>query len=314
MNSVSSPAPAMAAEPRKMALRLLVGSLLALYALGWLVEGVWNRHGLGSDVPMVLSDVLGGWLMSLALAGGIILLRRRLAKPQSWRKTAWEFGGGLAAVVVVVLAGYVSSDLVHDNLRVVVAGQVYRSGQMDAAELAGCIKTYGIKSVVNLRGKNPAASWYRIEIATSKECKVAHYDWGFSSGDELSVKRMRGLVALLRRAPKPVLIHCEGGADRSGLASALYCLAVEDEKPSAADRQLSFWNGHVPLVRPKVIAMDDSFWRYVTSQLAGVRASKMTVKSQRVPPPRSGGQAGALQPRDHLRAPLRCPRLKRRAV
>jgi protein tyrosine/serine phosphatase len=263
--------PSTTAEGRKTWLPVWLGAFLALYAFGWLVEAAWNRHGLSYDVSVLLSGVLGVWLLSLAWVGGMILLRRRLARPRSWFKAAWKFGGGLAVGALAVLAGYVSSDLAHDNLRVVVAGQVYRSGQMDADELARCIQAYGIRSIVNLRGKNPAASWYQTEIATSKEYKVVHCDWAFSSGGELSVKRMRNLVALLRRAPKPVLIHCAGGADRSGLACALYCLAVEGEKPSAADRQLSFWNGHVPLVRPKVIAMDDSFWRYATNRLAGAR-------------------------------------------
>jgi protein tyrosine/serine phosphatase len=34
------------------------------------------------------------------------------------------------------------------------------------------------------------------------------------------------LVAVLCQAPKPILIHCEGGADRSGLASEIYLSQV----------------------------------------------------------------------------------------
>jgi protein tyrosine/serine phosphatase len=73
-------------------------------------------------------------------------------------------------------------------------------------------------------------------------------------------------VTLLQQAPKPILIHCLGGADRSGLVSALYRFAIEGQKPDAADKELSIWYGHVPLIRPKVTAMDDSFWRYVSNR------------------------------------------------
>lgn len=88
------------------------------------------------------------------------------------------------------------------------------------------------------------------------------------SGDELTLAQMDDLVALLRRAPKPVLIHCLGGADRSGLAAALYGYAIEGEKPAEANRQLPLWYGHVPLIRPKVTARNDSFRRYVSNRVA----------------------------------------------
>jgi len=40
---------------------------------------------------------------------------------------------------------------------------------------------------------------------------------------------------------------------------------VEGRKPEEASEELSIWYGHVPLLRPGVMAMDHSFWRYVNS-------------------------------------------------
>ena len=78
---------------------------------------------------------------------------------------------------------------------------------------------------------------------------------------------MDELIGLLRSLPKPLLIHCQGGADRTGLASALYCYAVEKQKPQIADRQLTIWDGHMPLYWLKEQAMDNSFWRYVSNNV-----------------------------------------------
>lgn len=161
------------------------------------------------------------------------------------------------------LLAYVACTLCDANFHVVVAGQAYRSGQMSAAQFTHVIETYGIKSILNLRGENPTTAWHKAEIQTAAKWHVAHYDFGFGSGDELTFAKMNCLVTLMRHAPRPILIHCLGGADRSGLAASLYCYAIADEKPEVAHNQLSFWDGHVPLVRPKVTAMDDSFWRYV---------------------------------------------------
>jgi protein tyrosine/serine phosphatase len=178
-------------------------------------------------------------------------------------------GIGLALLLVVVsLSSYALYTIEQNNLHTVAPGQVYRSAQMNGDDLTRCVNKYGIKSILNLRGENPTTSWHQTEIATSAKLNVVHYDRSLGSGEQLTFEQMDDLVTLLRQSPKPILIHCYGGADRSGLVSALYCFAIEGEKPEEADRQLSVWYGHVPLIRPKVTAMDDSFWRYVSGHAA----------------------------------------------
>ncbi len=182
-------------------------------------------------------------------------------------------GGGLLALALA-LGGYACYALATDNFHTVVPGQVYRSGQMDAGDFSHYIQRYGIKSILNLRGENSATSWHQAEIATAEKLNVVHYDRSLGSGTPLTLEQMDDLVALLRQAPKPVLIHCNGGADRSGLVSALYCFAIDGEKPEQADKQLTIWYGHVPLIRPKVIAMDNSFWCYVTNHIVSAGPDK----------------------------------------
>lgn len=187
----------------------------------------------------------------------------------------------ICAATIAVYSAYVVGTA---NFHVVLNGSVYRSGQMDARHLASAIEKHGIKSILNLRGENSTADWYLAEMKRAASLNVVHHDRKLSSGREVTLEEMDELVALLRGMPKPLLIHCEGGADRSGLTSALYLFAVEKQKPEEAVGELSIWYGHVPLIRPKVLAMDRSFWRYVINHPPQVELNQSSAFSKAEPP------------------------------
>lgn len=65
-------------------------------------------------------------------------------------------------------------------------------------------------------------------------------------------------MALLDSLPKPVLIHCMGGADRTGLAAALY-LASLGQGEAKAEAQISFRSGHALLPVSAAWPMDQSW-------------------------------------------------------
>lgn len=162
------------------------------------------------------------------------------------------FGGG---------AGWVAWS---GNFHSVYDHQVYRSAQLSDDQLRAKIQRYGIRSVLNLRGRKPGESWYRDETAITRELNVVHADYKLSARKELNAKQMAELVSLMEKLPKPLLVHCEGGADRSGLASALYLYAVQHYPAEKAADQLSVRFGHVPyLFWADVEAMDKSFQKYV---------------------------------------------------
>jgi protein tyrosine phosphatase (PTP) superfamily phosphohydrolase (DUF442 family) len=52
------------------------------------------------------------------------------------------------------------------------------------------------------------------------------------------------LIALLREMPKPMLVHCKSGADRTGLAVTLYLHVVKGLPLSKARRALSWKYAH----------------------------------------------------------------------
>ena len=70
-------------------------------------------------------------------------------------------------ILTVALSIYVVATIYRANFHVVVNGEAYRSGQMNAGELTHTIQKYGIKSVLNLRGENLATKWHQTEIATA---------------------------------------------------------------------------------------------------------------------------------------------------
>lgn len=164
-----------------------------------------------------------------------------------------------AAAAVVGIGGYQAANYFTGNFHTVVANELYRSGQISAANLDGYVKTYGIKTIVNLRGDQTGRHWYDAEVAEAKKLGIDHVDFQMSSKRILAQTEAAHLVTLLERAKKPVLIHCRGGSDRSGLASALYLAAVSKAGESAAEGQLSLRYGYVWLSFRPAYAMYQSF-------------------------------------------------------
>jgi len=166
---------------------------------------------------------------------------------------------GLPAGLGIYLAGL----QLTGNIHTVEPGALYRSAQLGEGALADVIDDYHIKSVINLRGAVPQASWYRSEIAVSTARGVVHYDLPLSANSLVDPATMARISALLRSAPKPVLIHCQSGADRSGLVAALYEYAIAARPLEDAQEQLSLLYGHFPYLWSHTGAMDKSFETFV---------------------------------------------------
>ena len=184
---------------------------------------------------------------------------------------------GISLLLVVTLGGFLIFTAATHNLHTVSDGKVYRAAQMDGAALNRVISEKGIKTIINLRGSGGDQDWYRAETNAAAQGGAEHYDFSLSASKEVDDRMMEQIVATLERAPKPVLIHCKNGADRSGLVGALYLYCLEGKPADAADKQLTMLYGHVPyLFWRDTIAMDRSFWRYVSNhvQTPGLKAPK----------------------------------------
>lgn len=64
-------------------------------------------------------------------------------------------------------------------------------------------------------------------------------------------KNLLTLLELYKSATRPILIHCNGGADRTGEAAALWVLDQQNRRKKDALNQLAFKYGHIKLKTPK---------------------------------------------------------------
>jgi protein tyrosine phosphatase (PTP) superfamily phosphohydrolase (DUF442 family) len=131
------------------------------------------------------------------------------------------------------------------NFGVVDDGVVIRSAQ-PTTQLAAWARQYRLKSVLNLRGGGPGDWWYGNEIKCAKEIGITYYDLPLSATRRPTRRELLQLIDLLDRCSYPLLIHCKSGADRTGLASAVYRMVRRSEAPESALHSFSIEFGHVP--------------------------------------------------------------------
>ncbi len=168
----------------------------------------------------------------------------------------------LIKILILLALFYIGYGLIYGNFHKLDKNS-YRSAQLFSFNMPYYLKEYKIKTVLNLRGEQRGKSWYENEKKITDELNVTLITYKMSSRKYLDFNKTSKLVEILRKSEKPILIHCEGGADRTSLASALYRYTILKESKEEAIEEFSFIYGHIPLIRPKVIAMDRSFNDYI---------------------------------------------------
>lgn len=132
---------------------------------------------------------------------------------------------------------------VCNNVYEVEKGALYRSQQLSEKELTHYIKKFDIKTLINLRGKDKRSLWVR-EKNTADELGVLFFSLSMSAIYLTSKEDLLALLTIYHTAPRPMLVHCIGGADRTGEASALWVLEMRKKSKSEAMEQLSIKYGH----------------------------------------------------------------------
>jgi len=148
--------------------------------------------------------------------------------------------------------------LVWSNWGTVVPGRLYRCNHPTPGRLARAARQYGLRSLINLRGATGNGS-DALSRERAARLGLRFIDVPISSGRAPTREQVLALVAALRSAPPPVLLHCKSGADRAGFAAGVFLL-LEGGSAGAALRQLSLRFGH--LRRSRAGVLDAFFLRY----------------------------------------------------
>lgn len=159
------------------------------------------------------------------------------------------------------------------NVRTIAPGRAYRSSTLTGfnytsvtARLVGndlesVLKRDGIRTVISLRAGSPRDDWYRDELAACKRVAADHKDITFSARKLPPPETLAALLDAFDHAQYPILLHCQAGSDRTGLASALYAHLYEKLPLARAEAEELTWRyGHFPV--DKTRAMDDFFTLY----------------------------------------------------
>ena len=171
-------------------------------------------------------------------------------------------GVGLALMLFLAgIAGFLYYiGLFNGNVREVQPGYLYRSSHLSPARFSRVVREHGIRTVICLKGGDPSDAWFREQGEICRANGATLTGIRFSARELPKPKRLKKLLRLLDRSRYPLLVHCDGGADRSGLASTLYLHLYAGVPLDEAQRRGLTWRyGHF---RSRAPAMDQFFDLY----------------------------------------------------
>jgi protein tyrosine/serine phosphatase len=119
-----------------------------------------------------------------------------------------------------------STSVVHvqPNFHIVAPG-VWRSAKLNPESLKR-MKTYGLKTIVNLRLDAEKEPW---EDGLAKQLGIQCFHFPISGAQVVPVKTVEAVLSILSDpARQPVLVYCAAGKDRTGMIMAAYRIAHKE--------------------------------------------------------------------------------------
>ncbi len=141
--------------------------------------------------------------------------------------------------------GFLLQPFYSQNIGIVDPDRVIRSAQ-PTSRVDDMIRDYKLASILNLRGGSPKDFFYANEVRATEEAGVSFYDLPLSATRRPKRRELLLLIDVLNTCEYPLLIHCKSGADRTGLASAIYRLEILGQSPEQAKEAFTVLHSHVP--------------------------------------------------------------------
>jgi tyrosine-protein phosphatase SIW14 len=138
-----------------------------------------------------------------------------------------------------------------------VSPDLFRSAQPDAGEVAD-LKALGIRSILNLRDTH--------DDATVKGLGGFRLTRVAMEADEVSREQLLQALRAIRDAPKPMLVHCWHGSDRTGVVVAAYRVVFQQwSREQAIDELRNGGFGYHARLYPNLVSLletvDAKQWR-----------------------------------------------------
>ncbi|MDX5402882.1 MAG: tyrosine-protein phosphatase [Rhodobacterales bacterium] len=134
-----------------------------------------------------------------------------------------------------------------------IAPGVYRSNQPGHWRLKR-YRAMGIRTVLYLRASSE--KWaFHFERESLDALGMTMISTPLHSRSAPTREAVQSLIAAFRSIDKPFLMHCKSGADRAGLASAIYLMVILGQDVSAARRMLSPRYIHLRFTKTGVLDM-----------------------------------------------------------
>jgi undecaprenyl-diphosphatase len=168
------------------------------------------------------------------------------------------------ALIIFVGLLFTGRMLTKNNFHEVTEGQLYRSAQLSSGTLENVVEKYDIKTVISLRRPKPEESWFNNEKEAARELGVGHHDIAMDLTFSPRIDHLIELRDLLENAPKPVLVHCRAGADRTGLAAVMAKLLDGSSSLDDARAQVS-WKFHAVRENSMGIPFFDAYVTWLES-------------------------------------------------
>ncbi|WP_370228732.1 tyrosine-protein phosphatase [Cognatishimia sp.] len=132
-----------------------------------------------------------------------------------------------------------------------IAPGVFRSNQPSHRRFAA-LKKRGITTVLNLRGSGPTIP-HRTAKASCDALELDVVSMGFSARSAPDRATLLAIIDALKSTPRPFVMHCKSGADRTGFASALYLNIVMQEPMQSAMRMLAVKYVHLKWTKTGIL-------------------------------------------------------------
>lgn len=125
-----------------------------------------------------------------------------------------------------------------------VSDELYRSEQPDD-EAMPQLEAMGIRSALNLRE-------YHSDNGEAKDTTITLYRVAMNAG-EINDALVEKALEAIAKAPKPILVHCWHGSDRTGAIVAMYRMVFQDwPRERAIDEFLNGGYGYHKSVYPNI--------------------------------------------------------------